>query len=110
MTFTVDPTEVQIFSHRMDWLYGEVGYAESYVAVHGSFSTHQAGIIGVLLQEHAKIMADLTGVMNHLETLTWRCKESLTEIAREYRETDEQSAAAIDAALSASPRPIVFEG
>ncbi|GAA2475695.1 hypothetical protein [Winogradskya humida] len=105
MTFKVEPTALSTYAAELVNLYSEVEMAENYIKVHGDFSFHQAGVIGKLSGQHAGLMQQLQELHDKLEVVLWRSNEALRAVADSYQDSDQQSAARVDASYPTAPRP-----
>ncbi|MBG0564937.1 type VII secretion target [Actinoplanes aureus] len=110
MTFEVEPHALRQFASRLQDTYDDAGHAKIYVEAHGTFSLHQGGLMGFVLNEHAKIMDALREMIARLSRLSVESEDNLRRIAQMYEDTDRKNAASFDATLPSSPRPIIFEG
>lgn len=72
--------------------------------MHGDFSFHETGLIGVLSGQHAAWMEHLRETRNGLLVLTETARGTLHTVADGYEDIDHQLAARIDATYPASPR------
>jgi hypothetical protein len=105
MTFQVDPSALYGYSSDLRSSYSDLEDAKTYVHVHGDFSFHETGLIGVLSGQHGEWMSALDEMLGHLLVLTFRSAEALVAAGETYDSTDATSAAKIDAALPPTPRP-----
>ena len=59
MTFKANSHAIRQFAAALQATYGDVADAKDYVKVHGDFSFHQTGLIGVLSGSHTAFMDEL---------------------------------------------------
>ncbi|MEU4427561.1 hypothetical protein AB0F81_43635 [Actinoplanes sp. NPDC024001] len=83
--------------------------ADRYISVHGSFSLHEGGLIGLLAGSHERLVGELHQLLAHLKKLGADSQASLRAAAERCETTDLQSAAEIDAEYPAVPRGLEFQ-
>ena len=104
MTFKAEPWAIRAYADQLAAADRAAQVARTYVNVNGSFSFYEAGLIGALSGEHARIMDELSRMLQHLADLTDASDRALRQAADLYVRTDQHSAARIDATYPAVPR------
>lgn len=104
MSFSVEPVNISAYATKMMDLYDDVAFAKLYLQARGDFTFHQSGLIGVLSGQHAAWVENLEEMLNHLLSLTYAASRALDDVAIGYMETDDQTAARIDASYPVAPR------
>ncbi|MEU4219604.1 hypothetical protein [Actinoplanes sp. NPDC026623] len=107
MSFSVEPADLRVFATTLQHAYADADAAKTYVHAHGSFSFHESGIIGALSGAHSEWMGKLDEMLTHLQALTDSSSRAISDIATQYKSSDEDSAARVDASYPAEPRPPV---
>lgn len=109
VSFGVEPADLRTYAARLRNSHGDVADAKAYLAAHGNFNFHEAGIIGLLAGGHRDWMADLQGMLDHLMQITETSARSLDEAAGTYEATDQRTAARIDGTRPPAARPQIFQ-
>jgi len=104
MSFDVDPQAVRTYAGQLAEVRRAADAANTYVNKHGSFSTHQSGLMGNISGAHTDFVASLNTMLKHLMDLADTSEMALKQLAATYEQTDENSAATVDATYPAVPR------
>lgn len=105
MSFEVEPAALRAGASQVGDATRVAEAANGYVAQHGSFSFHEAGLIGVLAPGHRNLMSDLHRMLTHLGHLGEASETALKHVAARYERADQDTAAKIDDSYPVVPRP-----
>jgi hypothetical protein len=108
MTFRAEPAALRDYARKVGDVERVAVEANRYVAAHGSFSMHEAGLMGYAAPGHRQLVAELHKLLGHLKSLGTESRNGLQVAAEGYERTDLRSAAEIDATLPAVPRGLEF--
>ncbi|WP_045747642.1 hypothetical protein [Actinoplanes rectilineatus] len=103
MTFRVEPMALRDYARKLCEIERVAEEADRYVTTHGTFSFHEAGLIGRAAPGHRNLMAELHELMAHLKRLGAESAKGLNAAADDYQATDLSSAAEIDATYPPVP-------
>jgi len=76
-----------------------------YVIGNGTFTAHEAGLIGYLIPHHRAYVEALTRMLDHIAKIVDASEQSMNGIATSYERTDKRSAEEVDASYPAVVRP-----
>ncbi|AGZ40117.1 type VII secretion target [Actinoplanes friuliensis] len=104
MSFEVDPQAVRKYADELAAVRRAADTANAYVNKHGSFSTHESGLMGYISGAHADFVASLNTMLKHLMDLADSSEVALKQLAAKYEQTDESAAAKVDSTYPVVPR------
>lgn len=106
MTFRADPDYLRVYAADLATLSDHTETARSYANRLGTFTVVESGAIGMIFGSHQRFADDLNTTLQRLAVLLDASSSSVQAWASQYQRTDAGSAAEIDAARPASPRPV----
>jgi hypothetical protein len=110
MTFRVEPQALRVYAGRLADAQQAAETAKAYVTKWGTFSAHEAGLLGMIWPNHTRFVGQLTTMLQHLADLTDASATAMTDAAGHYERTDLAAETKIDAAYPAVPRaPVILD-
>jgi hypothetical protein len=110
MTFRVVPGALRLYAAELTDSSGVAEEIQNYANKWGSFTPHEAGILGYLTRSHEHFMTDLNETLSKLTKTFGTSATNLRSVAGIYEHADAESAAEIDANYPSGQRPITSAG
>ncbi len=107
MSFAVYPPALRVYASQLAEAHQAAEAARRYVNRYGTFSTHEAGLIGIALSQHWHLVAALDRLLTHLGDVIDASSRAMTEVAAHYERADLRAEATADAAYPSVSRPPV---
>ncbi|MEV4708810.1 hypothetical protein [Actinoplanes sp. NPDC049316] len=106
MTFKVEPAALEGYSAQAARARDHAADCKTYFGGNvGDIAFSEGGVINPLYYEHGGVKAKVDAMLTHLHDLLEKSRLELGRAAKNYRETDRESAAKVDESYPLVARP-----